>query len=164
MSWFVEAGMALFLLTYLASPMPEVKDLERDLSSGWHEEFSLPLVGVFPGSGFGLRIHPITKDLRLHAGIDYPAPTGTPVLATRGGVVAFKGVEGGYGRIIRLTHGSGFETRYAHLENWSPGIHAGITVRAGQILGYVGESGRATGPHLHYEVRLFGRPLNPDTL
>ncbi len=154
----------LGLGSYTEAPFPKTAVVGEYLSADWREEFSLPLVDGFPGDVFGLRIHPITKALRLHAGGDYPAPGGTPVLATRGGVVAFRGTAGGYGRLIRLTHGNGFETRYAHLGSWSPGIHAGITVRAGQIIGYVGKSGKATGPHLHYEVRLFGRPLNPAIL
>ncbi len=149
---------------YLAAPFPDRPSPGEYLVAGWGEDFTSPLFDLTISSGFGLRIHPITKDRRPHAGVDYPAPVGTPVLATRGGVVAFQGVAGGYGRLIRLTHGSGFETRYAHLQKWSPGLHVGVTVRAGQIIGYVGESGKATGPHLHYEVRLFGRPLNPDEL
>lgn len=134
------------------------------MSADLPEGFGAPILDLSIGSGFGLRIHPITGVLRPHEGVDYPAPAGTPVMATRGGLVAFQGHAGSYGHLIRVTHGSGFETRYAHLQKWNPGIHVGITVRAGQVIGYVGESGLATGPHLHYEVRLFGRPLNPDAL
>ncbi len=147
---------------HFAAPMRLESILGDYLAAGWGEYFATPLTGILPGSRFGVRWHPTLKVRRFHAGLDYPAPAGTPVRATRAGVVVFRGVDGRYGRLVRITHDKGYETRYAHLKKWSPGLHVGITVRTGQIIGYVGESGQATGPHLHYEVRLFGRPLDPE--
>lgn len=94
-----------------------------------------------------------------HNGIDIPAPKGTPVYATADGIVLYAGKMDGYGRIIRIGHGNGIETRYAHLK--SRGVKAGKHVTAGAQIGKVGKSGRATGCHLHYEIRINGQPTNP---
>ena len=150
---------------YITSPFP-VTDLGDYSTAPMHpyEGFLVPFLDILPSSDFGMRWHPILNARRFHAGVDYPAAKGTPVRATREGVVAFRGLAGDYGRLVRLTHGQGWETRYAHLKRWSPGLHVGVTIHVGQIIGYVGESGRATGPHLHYEVLLYGRPLDPSNL
>ena len=150
-------GAALILVAYLAPALIIPSNLAD-------EDFITPLVDVASGSGYGLRKNPVSTGWSLHKGIDYPAAINTPVRATRGGVVAFRGWAGGYGRLVRLTHGRGLETRYAHLDRWPPGLRVGVTISTGQIIGYVGQSGQATGPHLHYEVRRYGRPLNPNNL
>lgn len=106
------------------------------------------------------RYHPILKVRRPHAGTDFGANAGTPVRATADGTVVFAGNSGGYGRLIRIKHISGFETRYAHLSRYGSGIRSGVKVRQGQEIGYVGSSGLATAPHLHYELRKNGTAVD----
>jgi murein DD-endopeptidase MepM/ murein hydrolase activator NlpD len=103
-------------------------------------------------SSFGTRIDPFTRGLAMHSGIDFRAPTGTPVRATAPGKVIEAGTNGGYGRMIEIDHGHGISTRYAHLS--SIAVNEGDTIRKGQIIGAVGSTGRSTGPHLHYEIRI----------
>ena len=111
-------------------------------------------------SGFGYRIHPIYKTLRMHEGIDFTAPVGTPIYATGDGKVErLKGNMGGYGNVVVINHGYGYETLYAHLSKVI--VRPGHTVKRGEIIGYVGNTGRSTGPHLHYEVRKNQKPINP---
>ncbi len=107
------------------------------------------------------RLHPIYGDRRPHIGVDYAAPTGTPVMATSDGVVAHRGVRGGYGNLIEVRHANGFMTRYAHLNGFASSVRAGGRVSQGQIIGYVGMTGTATGPHLHYEMHRHGQPVDP---
>lgn len=107
------------------------------------------------------RHHPILNKVRAHRGVDYAAPTGTPVRAAGDGRVVFVGWKGGYGRAILIRHSSGYSTMYGHLSRWAKGLHAGQPVSQGQLIGYVGMSGLATGPHLHYELRIKGRYVDP---
>lgn len=110
-------------------------------------------------SGFGWRIHPISGVRHFHEGLDIAAPIGTPVRAVAQGKVVFVGYVSGYGRIVTIDHGSGLVTRYAHLSRTS--VSQGQTVVTGQVIGYVGDSGYATGPHVHFEVRLDGEAKDP---
>ncbi len=113
-------------------------------------------------SGFNMnRFHPILNTRRPHIGVDYAAPTGTPVMATADGTVTVRGVSGGYGNLVEIRHANGFMTRYAHLNGFASGIRAGDRVSQGQIIGYVGMTGLATGPHLHYEMHRSGQPVDP---
>lgn len=105
----------------------------------------------------GMRRHPILKKRKFHAGWDYAAPKGTPVKAAAKGKVNFAGNAGAYGKLIKITHGEGYETRYAHLSKIL--VKVGQEVSAGQHIGNVGSTGRSTGPHLHFEKRLNGKPL-----
>ncbi|MDD4240849.1 MAG: peptidoglycan DD-metalloendopeptidase family protein [Smithellaceae bacterium] len=107
------------------------------------------------------RRHPILKVRRPHHGIDYVAPQGTPVSATADGRISFAGRRGGYGKLVVLAHRGGLETYYGHLSRFAAGIRAGRSVRQGDLVGYVGATGLASGPHLHYEVRREARPINP---
>ena len=109
------------------------------------------------------RYHPILGIYRAHLGTDFGAAHGTPVKATADGAVAFAGWEGGYGNVIILRHANGYTTRYAHLSRFAAGIRAGRRVRQGQVIGYVGATGLATGPHLHYELRRNGQPIDVRT-
>jgi murein DD-endopeptidase MepM/ murein hydrolase activator NlpD len=120
-----------------------------------------PINGARLSSGFGMRSHPILGFSKMHAGVDFAAPTGTPIMAAGDGVVGIAGFNGGYGRYIRLRHEGGYDTAYAHMSAFGKGIRPGVRVRQGQIIGYVGSSGLSTGPHLHYEVLLKGRQINP---
>lgn len=107
------------------------------------------------------RYHPILRIVRPHQGIDYSAKTGTPVSAIGDGVVAQAGWSGGYGNLVEINHGSGFRSRYGHLSRYGKGIRSGVRVAQGQTVGYVGMTGLATGPHLHFEVRVNGVARNP---
>lgn len=115
-------------------------------------------------SRFGRRHHPILNRMRLHKGVDYAAPRGTPIKAAGDGRVLFRGRKGGYGRTVIIQHGGRYSTLYAHMSRYRRGIYSGKRVRQGQIIGYVGSSGRATGPHLHYEFRVNGHHRNPLTV
>ncbi len=116
-------------------------------------------------SGFSnARYHPVLKEMRAHRGIDYAAPTGTRVKATGDGVVDFVGVQGGYGKLVILRHAGDKTTAYGHLSGFAAGVRKGARVAQGDIIGYVGATGLATGPHLHYEFRVAGIHRNPLTI
>ncbi len=110
------------------------------------------------------RQHPILNTIRAHKGVDYAAPTGTPVRAAGDGRMQMRGRSGGYGNAIVLEHGGGVTTLYGHLSRFAKGIGQGARVRQGQVIGYVGSTGLATGPHLHYEYRINGAHRNPQTV
>lgn len=110
------------------------------------------------------RRHPILNTIRAHKGVDYAAPTGTIIKAAGDGRVAFAGRKGGYGNAIILEHGAGISTLYGHMSRFAKGMHAGLRVAQGQTIGYVGSTGAATGPHLHYEYRINGVHKNPRTV
>ena len=112
-------------------------------------------------SRFGGRFHPILRRWRTHEGTDYAAAYGTPVRATADGIVTEADRSGGYGNLVELRHANGIQTRYGHLSRFAAGLHAGQRVHQEQIIGYVGATGLATGPHLHYEFRVNGRATNP---
>jgi murein DD-endopeptidase MepM/ murein hydrolase activator NlpD len=110
------------------------------------------------------RLHPILKKKRPHRGVDYAARTGTPIMATGDGKVHFVGTKGGYGRTVILSHSGKYTTLYAHMSRYKKGIKRGQRVKQGQTIGYIGQSGAATGPHLHYEFRINGVHRNPLTV
>ncbi|WP_295528539.1 M23 family metallopeptidase [Novosphingobium sp. Chol11] len=110
-------------------------------------------------SSFGLRVHPVLGRMRMHKGIDLPASTGTPIHATADGVVGKADWFGGYGLCVQLEHGANMETRYGHMSRIA--VAEGQTVSKGDVIGYVGSTGRSTGSHLHYEVRIAGEAVNP---
>lgn len=120
-----------------------------------------PVADARVSSPWGWRIHPILDRPEFHKGIDMAAPIGTPVLAAADGTVAFAGHRGNNGVLIKLTHTGQLMTAYSHLERIAVGIHAGSHVTKGQVIGYVGETGLATGPHLYYEVYIAGQQVNP---
>lgn len=116
-------------------------------------------------SGFSLaRKHPIFATWRAHKGVDFGAPTGTPIRATANGVVAFAGVEGGYGKAVILRHDGAVTTLYGHMSRFASGIRPGVRVSQGDTIGYVGQTGWATGPHVHYEFRVGNVARNPQTV
>jgi murein DD-endopeptidase MepM/ murein hydrolase activator NlpD len=112
-------------------------------------------------SRFGLRHHPVLGFTRLHAGVDFAAPTGTPVLAAGAGSVVEAGPNGGYGRWVKISHDGGLATGYAHMSRIAAGVHRRARVRQGQVIGFVGTTGLSTGPHLHFELHRNGRPVDP---
>jgi murein DD-endopeptidase MepM/ murein hydrolase activator NlpD len=125
------------------------------------EGLGAPLDVLRVTSNFGMRRHPILGFSRMHQGVDFGAPEGSPVLAAADGVVTDAGRDGGYGNLIRIRHAGGWATGYAHLMGFAPGIAAGAPVLRGEVIGFVGRTGLATGPHLHYEVSLNGVKLDP---
>jgi murein DD-endopeptidase MepM/ murein hydrolase activator NlpD len=113
-------------------------------------------------SGFSnARFHPVLQEWRAHRGIDYSAPAGTRVRATADGVIDTAGLAGGYGNLVVIRHGNSYSTAYGHLSGFGPGIRRGARVRQGDTIGYVGATGLATGPHLHYEFRVDGLQVDP---
>jgi len=120
-----------------------------------------PIDGAKLTSRFGMRDHPILGYTVMHRGVDFGAPTGTPIFAAGDATVEDLGVRSGYGNYIKLKHTSSFSTAYAHMNNFARGLKQGMRVRQGQVIGYVGATGRVTGPHLHYEVFRDGKQVNP---
>lgn len=120
-----------------------------------------PINGARLSSRFGRRRHPILGFTRMHRGVDFAAPRGTPIYAAGNGTVTYAGRKGGYGNYIRIRHNGRYSTAYAHLKGIKRGVRKGRRVTQGQVIGYVGSTGRSTGPHLHYEVHVNGRQANP---
>ena len=118
-----------------------------------------PIDAMKLSSAYGMRVHPVTGRLARHNGIDIPAPHGTPIYATADGTVGRAQRLGGYGLYVEVEHGNNIQTRYGHMSSYI--VAAGQRVKKGDILGYVGSTGRSTGNHLHYEVRIAGTPVNP---
>jgi len=120
-----------------------------------------PVDGARLSSGFGMRRHPILGYSTMHRGVDFAAPPGTPIYAAGHGTVEMADWHGGYGRYVRIRHNGRFKTAYAHMSRFAPGIRSGSRVRQGQVIGFVGTTGRSTGPHLHYEVLQEDKQVNP---
>ena len=123
-----------------------------------------PIDGARLSSGFGTRRHPILGYRKAHRGVDFAAPRGTPIYAAGDGVIERANRYGSFGNYIRIRHANGYETAYAHLKGFRKGIRKGKKVRQGDVIGYVGTTGRSTGPHLHYEVHRKGKAVNPQKL
>ena len=123
-----------------------------------------PINGARLSSGFGRRMHPILGFTKFHKGVDFAARKGTPVLAAGDGIIERSNRYGGYGKYIRIRHNSDYKTAYAHLHKFSRGISRGKRVKQGSVIGFVGSTGRSTGPHLHYEIIFRGKQINPRTL
>jgi murein DD-endopeptidase MepM/ murein hydrolase activator NlpD len=120
-----------------------------------------PVLAAVMRSGFGFRRHPILGYLKLHTGVDWAAPNGTPIYASGHGMVEKVGWESGYGKYVRLRHTNGYETAYGHMSAFARNIQPGVQVRQGQVIGYVGSTGLSTGAHLHYEILVNGRFVDP---
>jgi murein DD-endopeptidase MepM/ murein hydrolase activator NlpD len=120
-----------------------------------------PVDGARITSSFGMRFHPVLGYTRMHKGVDFGVPVGTPVMAAGNGTIAFEGQEHGYGNFLLIKHDARYSTAYAHLSRFAPGVHMGSHVRQGQVVAYSGNTGLTTGPHLHYEVRIDGQQVNP---
>ena len=123
-----------------------------------------PIDGARLSSGYGKRRHPILGYSRMHQGLDFAAPTGTPIMAAGDGVVEYSGRKGNYGNYIRLRHPNEYHTVYAHMSRFASGVRQGARVKQGEIIGYVGSTGLSTGPHLHYEVHHRGSHVNPSAV
>jgi murein DD-endopeptidase MepM/ murein hydrolase activator NlpD len=112
-------------------------------------------------SAFGMRRHPILRRYKMHTGVDWAAPRGTPIMAAGNGTIAYAGWKSGYGKHIRIRHANGYETSYSHMTGFAAGSRENARVRQGQVIGYVGSTGLSTGPHLHYEVAVNNRYVDP---
>lgn len=161
---FVNQGRILTAIRYKDSEghvnyySPEGKPMRKAF-------LSTPVDFVRISSGFDThRKHPILNRIRAHKGVDYAARTGTPVKSAGDGEVIFRGRKGGYGQVMIVRHGEHYETLYAHLSDFKKGLDSGTLVKQGEVIGYVGQTGLATGPHLHYEFRVNGIHHNPETL
>lgn len=120
-----------------------------------------PIDGARLSSGYGMRKHPVLGYNKMHKGMDFAAPRGTPIYASGNGVVTYAGRKGSYGNYVKIRHRNGYSTAYAHMKAVKKGIRKGRKVNQGQVIGYVGTTGRSTGPHLHYEVLQGNRQINP---
>ena len=123
-----------------------------------------PVDGARMSSGFGMRRHPVLGYNKMHKGVDFAASRGTPIYAAGNGVIEKAGRNGGYGNYIRIRHNNGLKTAYAHMKKFAKGIKVGKRVEQGKIIGYVGTTGRSTGPHLHFEVLKNGKQVNPKSI
>ncbi len=120
-----------------------------------------PVDGARISSGYGMRKHPILGYSRMHRGVDFAAPRGTPIYAAGNGTIERLGRNGGYGKYIRIRHNGTYKTAYAHMRSYAKGLKRGARVKQGQVIGYVGSTGNSTGPHLHYEVLVNNKQVNP---
>jgi murein DD-endopeptidase MepM/ murein hydrolase activator NlpD len=123
-----------------------------------------PVDGARISSGFGSRFHPVLGYTRMHKGVDFAVPRGTPVMAAGAGQISFMGTARGYGNFVMINHGNGYTTAYGHLSRFAPGMRRGGRVRQGQVFAFSGMTGLATGPHLHYEIRINNKQVNPLTV
>jgi len=123
-----------------------------------------PVKGGRYTSGFGERRHPLLGVMRMHTGVDWAAPVGTPILAAGDGTVELVGGKGGYGNYVRIRHANGYSTAYGHMSRYAEGVAPGVSVKQGQVIGYVGSTGLSTGPHCHFEVLVNNNFVNPMTI
>lgn len=123
-----------------------------------------PIDGARMSSGFGRRKHPVLGYTKIHKGVDFAAPSGTPIYAAGDGVVERANRYGSFGNYIRIRHSGKYKTAYAHLKGFAKDVKSGTRVKQGQIIGYVGTTGRSTGPHLHYEIHANGKAVNPNSV
>ena len=160
-------------LTVSGETLGYYKYAHRDGKIGWYDDkgqsatrtlMRTPINGARLSSSYGMRKHPIKGYNAMHKGVDFAAPTGTPILAAGSGRVEFAAWNGSYGRYIRIRHNATYKTAYAHLSGIARGVRSGAMVEQGQVIGYVGSTGRSTGPHLHYEIIVNNRQVNPLTV
>lgn len=123
-----------------------------------------PIDGARISSGFGQRRHPVLGFTKMHKGIDFAAPRGTPIYAAGDGKIVKMGPFSSYGNYVRISHRNGFDTAYAHMNGFKSGLRSGMQVKQGEVIGYVGTTGRSTGPHLHYEILQGGKHVNPTSV
>jgi len=120
-----------------------------------------PINGARVSSGFGMRHHPILGYSKMHKGVDFAAGTGTPILAAGNGTITHFGIKGGYGNFVQIRHNTDYSTGYGHASRFNKKFRVGSLVKQGEVVAYVGTTGRSTGPHLHFEVMYKGNQINP---
>jgi murein DD-endopeptidase MepM/ murein hydrolase activator NlpD len=162
---FINAGHVYRAIRF-DSPDGEVGNYFTPEGRSMHKQFlRAPVDFTRISSGFNLaRLHPILNRIRAHKGVDYAASTGTPIKAAGDGKISFEGVQNGYGNVVILDHGAGITTLYGHMSRFAKNARNGDRVRQGDTIGYVGMTGAATGPHLHYEYRINGNYKDPRTV
>jgi hypothetical protein len=137
---------------------------DKDGNSAARTLIRTPIAGARLSSSFGMRRHPVSGFNGMHKGVDFSAAPGTPIIAAGSGVIEKAGWLGSYGRYVKIRHNSTYSTAYAHMSRIAKGITPGTRVQQGEVIGYVGSSGRSTGPHLHYEILVNNRRVNPMTV
>ncbi|MFO1246798.1 MAG: M23 family metallopeptidase [Alphaproteobacteria bacterium] len=157
-------GKQIPMYRFEADPSEPAEYFDQKGESAKGMLMKTPVDGARISSGFGSRFHPILGYTRMHKGVDFAVPTGTPVMAAGAGTIKFMGRASGYGNFVLLTHGNNYSTAYGHLSRFAPGMRQGARVRQGQVFAYSGMSGMATGPHLHYEIRVGAGQVNPLTV
>ena len=169
----IETGEILFANLKLSSQDNSLYYYDNKGSEGHYDKngksvqkalMKTPINGARLSSSFGMRKHPIDGFNKMHRGTDFAAPTGTPIMASGNGTVKKAGWCGGGGNCVKIKHNSTYETVYAHMSKFARGIKNGVRVKQGQTIGYVGSTGKSTGPHLHYEVIINGKKVNSQTL
>lgn len=154
-------GKRMALYRYARGPKQEPEYFDQHGKSIKKSLLRTPIESARVSSGFGMRRHPILGYSKMHKGIDFAAPTGTPILASGDGVIEVAGRAGGYGNYVRIKHTDSYSTAYGHLSAYGRGIKEGLRVAQGDVIGYVGSTGQSTGPHLHYEILIDGQAVNP---
>ena len=169
----IEAGNILFANLKLSGENNSLYFFDKKGSEGHYDKngksikkalMKTPINGARLSSPFGMRKHPIDGFNKMHRGTDFAAPMGTPIMASGDGVIKKAGWCGGGGNCVVIRHNSTYQTVYAHMKNFAQGIRSGVRVKQAQIIGYVGSTGKSTGPHLHYEVIVNGKKINSQTL
>lgn len=154
-------GKEIVLYRYQADPNSPAEYFDAMGESAKGMLMKTPVDGARITSGFGMRFHPVLGYSRMHKGVDFGVPIGTPVMAAGAGTIAFMGWESGYGRFVLVNHGNGYSTAYGHLSRFAPGLHVGSRVSQAQNIAFSGNTGMTTGPHLHYEIRQNNQQVNP---
>ena len=169
----VETGEILFANLKLSGQDNNLYYFDKEGSEGHYDKngksvkkalMKTPINGARLSSPFGMRKHPIDGYNKMHRGTDFAAPTGTPIMASGDGIVKKAGWCGGGGNCVKIKHNSTYQTIYAHMSKFARGIKPGVRVKQGQTIGYVGSTGKSTGPHLHYEVIVNGKKVNSQKL
>jgi murein DD-endopeptidase MepM/ murein hydrolase activator NlpD len=169
----IETGNILFANLILSGEDNSLYYFDQEGSIGHYDKngksiqkalMKTPINGARLSSSFGMRKHPIDGFNKMHRGTDFAAPMGTPIMASGSGTIKKAGWCGGGGNCVVIRHNSTYETIYAHMSKFAKGIKKGIRVAQGQTIGYVGSTGKSTGPHLHYEVVVNGKKVNSQTL
>ena len=169
----VETGNILYANLVLTGEENSLYYFDKEGSDGHYDKngksvqkalMKTPINGARLSSPFGMRKHPIDGFNKMHKGTDFAAPMGTPIMASGSGVIKKAGWCGGGGNCVLIKHNSTYQTIYAHMSKFAKGIRSGVRVKQGQIIGYVGSTGKSTGPHLHYEVIVNGEKVNSQTL
>ena len=169
----VETGEILYANLKLSGQDNSLYYFDNDSNEGHYDKngksvkkalMKTPINGARLSSSFGMRKHPIDEFNKMHKGTDFAAPTGTPIMASGDGVVKKAGWCGGGGNCVKIRHNSTYQTIYAHMSKFARGIKTGVRVKQGQTIGYVGSTGKSTGPHLHYEVIVNGKKVNSQKL
>jgi len=169
----IESGEILFANLKLSGQDNSLYYFEEEGSEGHYDKngksvqkalMKTPINGARLSSAFGMRMHPIDGFNKMHRGTDFAAPKGTPIMASGNGIIKKAGWCGGGGNCVKIKHNSTYETVYAHMSKFAKGIKKGVRVKQGQTIGYVGSTGKSTGPHLHYEVIVNGKKINSQKL